>query len=241
MKRVIWVPLLAALVSCNTVGFDAVSISPIYGWVDGCNQVKVSGTAFGDDLAVSITMPDASGVDVSAELGGLVHAGDDPSVTDERIKALNVGFYVLGTMPASPVASKGYASVVVTSGDQTATLDEAYYYVACPADGYLEYADPVSAIASGTPITLGGCSLDASRMMVQLVDTTGAPAGAPASLTSSCGTATVSFAAPSVPDGDYYITIVDTKGNLLWGEPCGIQDSATYYCTDFPITYGGAK
>lgn len=241
MKKTIWVPLAAALVSCNKVGFDAVSISPIYGWVDGCNQVRVSGHGFGDDVKVAVSMPDASGVDILADLSNLVLAKDDPAVTDQRLKDLNAGFYVLGTMPAAPSATNGYASIVVTSGDQTDTLDEAFYYVACPTSGYVEGYGPSSGLTAGTDVALSGCSLDAGTMMVQLLDSTGAPAGQPAPLTSDCGTAEVHFAAPSVPDGDYYITVVDTKGNLLWGEPCGIQDSATYYCSDFPVTYGGAK
>ncbi len=241
MKRYTWVPLAAALVSCNKVGFDAVSISPIYSYVEGCNQVRVSGHSFADDVSVVVSMPDAGGNDVTVDLESPVLAKDDPAVTDERLKALNAGFYLLGVMPASPLGTSGYADIVVTSGGVSETLAQAYYYVACPADALVEGYGPSSGVTSGTDIALEGCNLNPDTVSVQMLDETGVPAGTPVPLVSDCRSAQVHFAAPSLADGTYYATLVDAKGNILAGEPCGLQDSATYYCTDYPITYGGAK
>ncbi len=241
MRTYAWMPLAAALVSCNKVGFDAVSISPIYSYVEGCNAVRVSGHGFAEDISVTVSMPDASGVAVTADLESLVLAKDDPAVTDPDLKALNVGFYVLGVMPGAPAGTSGYADINVTSDGVTASLPQAYYYVACPADALVEGYGPSSGVTAGSDVSLQGCNLDAATMQVQLLDETGAPVGQQVPLVSDCRTAAVHFAAPAQPDGTYYVTLVDAKGNVLAGEPCGLQDSATYYCTDYPITYGGAK
>jgi hypothetical protein len=241
VKRYAWMPLLAALLSCNEVGFDAVLIRPIYSYVDGCAAVKVSGHGFAADTTVSVSMPDAGGSPVVVPLDGIVAAKDDPNVEDERLRALNEGFYVTGVMPPAPNGASGYASIIVKSGGLTDTLEDAYYYVACPADGYLESIDPADAIKNGSDVSLTGCNLDAGTMSVQLVDENGQPVGEPIALVSDCGTAQVHFTAPNLSEGSYYVTLVAGDGNLLAGEPCSSQDSATYYCTDFPITFGGAK
>ena len=241
MKRYAWVPLVAGLASCNQVGFDLVSIKPIYSYVEGCAAVKVAGHGFADDLKVTVSMPDAAGSAVEADLENLVLAKDDPAVEDPRLKELNAGFYVLGTMPAAPVGTSGYADITVTSGGETGTLPEAYYYVACPADGYVEGYGPSTGLTAGTSVSLEGCNLNGETMKVQLVDGAGVPAGEPVAIVSDCRTAAVHFDAPALADGDYYVTITDLDGNLLAGTPCSSQDSATYYCTDFPVSYGGAK
>jgi hypothetical protein len=242
VKTLTWVPLLAVLAGCNKLGFDAVSIKPIYSYAEGCAQVKVAGHGFPDEVKVAITQPDVAGVDVVVELEDPVLAKDDPAVEDPRLRELNAGFYVTGIMPAAPAGTTGYASVVVTAGDESETLEDAYYYVACPAAlGYLEGYTPSSGLKTGTPVALTGCNLDAEQVRVQIVDADGQPVGEPIALVSDCRSAEVHFETPELPTGDYYLTLVDAKGNLLAGEPCSSQDSATYYCTDFPISFGGAK
>lgn len=262
MKRYAWLPLTAALVSCNKVGFDAVSIRPIYSYVDGCGSVKISGTGFTTATTAVVSMLDAAEVEVTAPITDIIQAVDDPALdaeaevastdadgvvdqnqkaaTLQRFKDLNAGYYILGTMPAAPAASNGYASILVTQGDTTITLEEAYYYVACPGAPYVESYGPGSA-AAGSEVSLGGCGIDPATMSVQLLDSAGAPAGSVATLSSDCGAASAHFTLPTVADGEYYITVVDADGVILAGDPCGLQDSATYYCTDYPITVGGAK
>lgn|GEM_PF-2133875 len=239
MKRIPWLALLAVSASCNTSGFNAVGISPIYGWADGCTDVKVSGSGFGEDVAVALDMGGAS-----APLENLLAAKDDPTL-DDRLKALNEGFYVLGRTPAAPAGASGYADVVVTTGDASDTIVGGYYYVACPAPGYIEASGPSDGLTAGTPISIAGCGLDTTTLFAQLVDTNGALAGPAVALESDCGTAQVHFAAPDVPAGSYYLSLVDSAGTVVSGGPCPLPDSgdtAYYsYCYEFPLTYGGAK
>ena len=222
--------MLLSLVSCNQSGFDAVSIRPIYGWVDGCNTVSVTGRGFGDDISVTIG---------DQPLGNLQLPPKEDTIQS------NYGYLVTGVMPAS-LNGKGYADVTVTTGGKTDVItgSGAYYYVECPQPGYIETVSPADGVAAGTEITLTGCSIDTANMMVQLVDSTLEPVGSSQALTTVCGTAQVKFTAPAVPtDGTYFVEIVDLSGNVLSGAPCPPPDSAdtASSCSDFPIVYGSAQ
>lgn len=241
MKTFCWLPLAALLVSCNTAAFNAVGISPIYGWADGCTDVKVSGSGFDEDIAVTLDM----GGGASAALDSLVHAVDDPAL-DARLQALEEGYYVLGRTPAAPTGTNGFADVVVTSGGETDTVVGAFYYVACPAPGYIEASGPSEGLTAGTQVAIAGCGLDTTALRAQLVDASGQPAGDAVALQSDCGTAQVHFAAPDLPAGSYYLALVDSGGTIVSGGPCPVPDTGdtgytSSYCYEFPLTYGGAK
>jgi len=220
-------PLLL-LIGCNTAGFDAVAISPIYGWVDGCSTVTISGHGFSEQATATVGGQSVTGITLPE-------------------RALDKGYLFTATVPAASAA--GYADVVVTDGDNTATItgSGAYYYVACPAVGYLESYGPSEGVTAGATVTITGCGFDAAAVRGQIVDAAGSPQGGAFALTSACGTASVSFEAPALADGTWYLELVDADGAVLSGAPCPPEDTATdtsdtgATCTDYPLTYGSAR
>lgn len=223
MRRIMLASAALGVTSCSNLPLDAVSIRPIYGWVDGCTDVKVSGHGFDDDISV--------------KLGG--QALEGLTLPDPEANPLDVGYVVYGVTP--PASEAGYADLEVTSGGETDTVKDAFYYVACPADPYVEAASTDTA-AAGDTIVLSGCNLDASAYQVQV-------GGETVALSSECGTATVSFTAPDLDDGCYYVHMVDASGNVLDGcgaDTCGGYDTgdtgAAMACDGLPtLTYGGAR
>ncbi len=190
-------PLLPAsllLGSCNTAGFDAVSISPIYGWTEGCNTVRISGHGFAPDATVTL--------------------GDLDLAITTRGSGMDEGYWVEGALPANPVTSAGYATVTVNSGGKSDALPDAYYHVACPQSGYLESLDTETA-ASGQTVTLAGCSLDTSALQVRLMGRIGLPI-VQVPLTAGCGTTGATFIAPHLPAGTYDLQVIDTQGAVVF-------------------------
>lgn len=270
MRKNHWValPVLGALLplglqSCaDRVGFGVVSIRPIYGWADGCTPVSVEGHGFGDDVAVTV--------------GGL--ALENAAIPDENTEnpaANERGFVVTGTTPAADAAALAaavagglpgvYAGVVVTSGGDTSEisieeredgLDGDFFYQACPYDAYPEYLSVSEGLAAGTEVAISGCNLqDGYKVKFGvdadgdgLVETTGT-----ADMTTVCKTAEKTFVAPNMPDGTYYLAIVDSADVVVFpaadsgcdpfgavGAQIGGSDTATYdMCDGVPtVTYG---
>ena len=186
-------------------GYDAVSISPIYGWVEGCTTVRVSGHGFADDASVKIG--DLS-LDISA-----------------RGTGLDRGYWVEGTLPPDPVTGAGYATVTVTSDGNASSIEDAFYYVACLQPGNLESLDTETAVA-GQTIGMAGCALDPATLTVELVSRSdGSIARAP--FTSTCGSATARFVAPDLPDGLYDLQLVDAARERIFPPYlCPITDTA---------------
>ncbi len=199
---------LAALVltSCSTQGMDAVSIRPIYGWVDGCTDVQIGGHDFGNDVSVTI------GGNPLANL----------TLPTEADAPLDVGFEIYGTTPAS-TNGKGVSDVVVTTGGVSDTIKDGFYYVDCPAIGYIEAASPTEGVSSGDTITMMGCGMDASAYTVRVGDAT-----TDAQLTSVCSSATVTFTAPAPStDGTWYVGFFDSTGTQVSPDPaCDITQPA---------------
>lgn len=212
--------LPTVLGSCNAtaIGFGAVSIRPIYGYVDGCNAVRIGGHGFDSDVAVTI--------------------GGQP-ITEATLPeegSLDRGFMIDGVAPAG---GPGYADVVVTNGDgQSTTISETYYYVACPSAFYPEALGPNEGIASGTEITVAGCNLNGATQ-VQVGDADPVP------LTPGCGNVTATFSAPNLEPSDeaYPIRFLDAAGDEQFSQPCDgdTGDTALPDCDAYGLTYGGAE
>lgn len=231
MKRILWLAPWTALLggSCNNAGFDAVSIRPIYGWAEGCGPVRVSGHGFGDDVTVSLGDGDVATMQVPLE---------SPTVPSDEV---NKGFYVEGVMPASPGGGGVYADVIVTTGGQTDVIEGAFYYVACPGVGYVEGLAPSEGLLGGETVSLSGCGLDAAGLQAWLVDGAGVPAHqSPLPLTSICRTASVSFTAPALPAGAYYLLLTDLEGNPVSGGAPDTGDTAAL-AHALVLSFGGAR
>lgn len=219
---------LVLLASCNKPGFNAVSIRPIDGWIDGCNAIVIGGSGFGTDVKATI-----GGADILS-----------PSLPDAD--STDYGYMLMGIAPPSATGLKGYQDVVVTSGEKSDTItgSGAYYYKDCPQVGYIETVTPAEGLAAGTSVTLSGCGLDATALKAILVDSTGTQVGSEIALTASCGKGVVTFAAPTVPaDGVYNLELVDGSGAVVAGTPCPPPDTADTSgggCVDFKLTYGAS-
>jgi len=221
--------LLTVFGACNDAGFALVSVDPIYGWTDGCNAITLSGHGFGKD--------------VKATLGGAEITGLTAPEAPKDGRPSEVGYMLSGVAPAG---AKGYADVTLTSGGQTSTLTgtSSYYYVECPAAGTLDAVTPSEGLAGGALVTLTGCGLDSAAITARIVDAAGTPQGTDLPLTSSCGKGTVTFEAPTLADGTWYLELVDVATNTpLTGIPCAPADTADSgsSCTDHPLVYGAAQ
>lgn len=214
--------LFLSLLGCGAP-FDAVAISPIYGWVDGCNTVTITGNRFGSDVTATIGGQPVTGIVLPTA-------------------ALDVGFRFDAVVPAA--SAPGIYDVAVTTGGVTDVITGSggYTYIACPARGTIDATGAASG-AAGDSVGIEGCSLDAG-LKVQLVGSDGVAVGDAATLTSACGTARTTFTVPSVPDGDYYLQLVDEGGAVVTGAICppgDTADTAAPACVDHPFSVGAAR
>jgi IPT/TIG domain len=228
-----WAALASlTLLSCDPYGFKLVSISPIYGWVDGCTDVTVSGHGFDDDITVTI--------------GGTALA--NLTLPDADANPLDVGYLVRGQTPAGS-AGGTFATVSVTSGGETSELVDAFYYETCWYGAYPESADPTEGVTSGATISLSGCNLTAGSVQVRVGTSSNID------LTSVCGSAQATFTAPAVADGCHYLSFYDSAGTELFPASgcdvsldCSTDQSVTADtgvtdpCSGVPtLTYGGGR
>jgi hypothetical protein len=218
--------LLAGLACEDRLGFDAVSLYPTQGWVDGCTNVRMGGHGFTDDFG--------------ATLGGnpisLIEGLPDPDATP-----LDVGFEKFGT---TPPGDQGFADYVATQGDDKSTVTNAFYYQPCPAAPYVEAVD---ASVAGT-ISISGCGFDAASTDAYLVAKGGDPSTVtnPFPVTATCGTAVVSFdTGAGAPPGVYELYLSVDGGKTFIPDPsCIDKDTAdtAVVCESPPVVTikGGA-
>ncbi len=214
---------LSLLTSCNEAGYGLVSISPIYGYTDGCNAITLAGHGFGAKLSATIG---------GSEITAFAAPGDKDLV----------GYQAAGVVPAG---AHGYADIVLTSDGASSTLSGTggYYYVECPAAGTIVSVSQSTELTAGAVITLEGCGLDAATVRARIVDAADGATGADLALSTVCGKGAVSLVAPALADGTYYLELVDVgTGMVLSGAPCGPIDTAdtASSCTDYSLTYGVA-
>lgn len=223
LPLVLLAPILIAVSSCNTAGFAAVSISPIYGWTGGCNTVRVSGHGFAEDATVTV--------------------GNVELPITARGEGIDAGYWVEGALPADAASAAGYATVTVHSAQQSDSLPDAYYFVACPADGNLESLDTETA-AGGQTVAMQGCGLSAD-LSVRLTLRGGSGADAvQVPVTPTCGSTQAGFSAPSMADGLYDLALVDTAGDVVFPPyPCPADptDTAAAMLWCPTLTYGAAE
>lgn len=227
--------MLGLLAGCEgRLGYEAVDISPGYGYVDGCDSVQVSGHGFGEDPSV-----------ISATIGP--NPLEDITFPDPAENPFDVGFVFFGTIPTA-TGEAGPVDVTVTRSDtgETSTIENGFYYVACPASPTVEAIAPTTGVAAGTTISLAGCDIDTALYNVTLHEPLTGAEVAEADLTAVCSTAVASFAAPDLEDGTYDVVIRDaaTGAALIPAVyPCfpDTADTAASECVAaFQITYGGA-
>lgn len=190
--------LLFGAASCNfPIPMAVVSIRPMYGWVDGCTAVKVGGHGFGDDAQVL--------------LGGT--ALTDLTFPDPEAESLDVGYVLYGVTPPKSDGQPGWVDLTVETGGTSSTVAGIYYYQACPGAPWPEALSVTEGVTAGTAISVTGCSLDAAAYTVKVGDSDPVP------LSSVCGTAQVTFAAPQQDEGTWFLGFFDSAGIQVYPDP----------------------
>jgi hypothetical protein len=212
------VGLLSLQAACNDAGFAVVSISPIYGFEDGCTEVKVSGHGFAEGA--------------KATLDG--YELDNIAYPDTSTKPLDLGFVLYGRTPSH---EPGFVDLIVFNPDETwSRVRKAFYYVACPGSPHVETVSPRTDVRSQDVIVLDGCSLDSNDLFVTVGDSEPLP------LSPSCGSARVTFMAPTLPAGAYALRLLDGGGHEVWPlADCDSGDTSGDCQEPVMLVYGGEE
>jgi hypothetical protein len=194
--------LLAGLACEDRLGFDAVSLYPTHGWVDGCTTVKMGGHGFTDDFSATL---DGAAIEIDE---------DNPEVLP-----LDVGFEKWGR---TPPGEHGFADYEATDGGESAKVTNAFYYEVCPGAPFVETVEAVD----GT-VTISGCGFDAASIDAYLVLKGGDPTKEKpfTDVGAVCGTAIVSFGTPGTP-GVYELYLSIDGGDTLIPDPGCKEDTA---------------
>jgi hypothetical protein len=210
--------LPALLLGCNDAGFDAVTIRPTSGWVDGCADLTIAGHGFDNGVTAKIGPNEVTNI----------------TLPDAKKDPLEVGFEFFAV---SPPGEQDFHDVVVTNGDgESATINKGFYYAMCTRAPLVESATP--AATAGAQITVTGCGF-AADMQATLVSLDDETVTASAALALECSTAVVSFAAPALPDGSYLLEITDAAGAVLYPlSLCDTADTGNNCDQPYYITYG---
>jgi hypothetical protein len=198
--------LLVGLACEDRLGFDAVSLYPTFGYVDGCTNVRMGGHGFTDDF--------------SATIGG--NPVTDITDPDPDVDPLDQGFEKYGVTPAG---EQGFADYKATDSGESVTVTNAFYYLACPGAPYVEHVEALD----GT-VTISGCGFDAASTSVYLVpkggDVTKAGKG-PFDVSEGCLTASITISpGAGAPPGVYDVYLSLDGGQTFIPDPACKEDTA---------------
>jgi hypothetical protein len=165
MQRLILWGSVAGLASC-LIKPQLVTITPDYGYVDGCIDVTLAGHKLGENATATIG---------SGELP-LTPAEEDTNAGEH---AQDIGFEYTGQVGPAP-EGPGWYDVTMKVDGEDLVLKNGFYYRACPAtfsvDAFGGPADPTNVVA-GDQIFLQGCGLG-DQVTIEIVDPTVPDTGA---------------------------------------------------------------
>jgi hypothetical protein len=217
-----------AAVGCALLAPRFESVTPEYGYVDGCTPITLGGADIGTEATVTIA---------GQPLLAIAAAAYDTAFPEW---AQDVGFEYTGLTPPAPSGQPGYVDVVMTipadkeGGDAIVrTLPKGFYYLACPAEVHVDalglptadetgdtFGPVAQPTAAGATIDVSGCGLDAASVVAELRNPADGAVVATMPLEATCGTAEVQFTIPAetVP-GTYFFTL-SKDGVVAYGESC---------------------
>lgn len=217
LKKMLLLPAVAALMSCNTPSFRVVTVKPIYGWTDGCTEVRVSGSGFDEASTLSVG---GTSVDVIA-----------------RGEGADAGYWVNAYTPPSSTGASGDVDVTLTSAGESGTITGGFHYVQCPEGGTVDnvYASatipepydpwtpaaPSSSVTSGTDVTITGCGIDFTSLKVKLVSEADGTEANLITPTQTCGTGVGHFTVPTLTDGAWDVLLVDANDTIFYPSDYG--------------------
>lgn len=212
MRRLVLWSLVAGFTACLLKPTLA-TITPSYGYVDGCQAILIQGHHLGENASARIG---------SEPIADLTPAQRDPNVPAH---AQDVGFKYFGTTPPAPDGKDGWYDVVMTVDGEDLVIREGWYYRPCPATFAVDtYTVPADA-GIGSTLYFEGCGLG-GNVTLEFLDAALAPV-ASANLVSDCSTAEVHADVPVLPSGDYTMQLVATDGTTFSLQACFSESGDT--------------
>ena len=203
MRRYIWWGTAAGFTAC-LVRPTLASITPDYGYADGCIDVVIQGHHLGTEGTAKIG---------NSEFLALAPAEADPKRGEH---AQDVGFLYTGLVPPSPDGTAGWYDVVLTVDGEELTIEDGFYSRSCPGSFVVDVADVPAQGAAGDRLNFEGCQLD-DEVTVQFLDGYGVVVQT-AALVSDCSTARVHAVVPTLPPGVYAVQLVHEDGTVFAGD-----------------------
>jgi hypothetical protein len=198
------------------------TITPDYGYADGCQQVILQGHHLGENATAKLVGPGGSADFL--EFRAATREDDMEGVPEH---ASDVGFKYYGTVPASPDGGSGWYDVVLTVDGEELTIDQGWYYRSCPGAIVVDAYDIPPEAAVGATLTFQGCNLTEGTEL-QLVDPISLAVVGSAPLQSVCSTAITTADVPSVAAGTYNLQL--SNGTDLYPfEVCAGHSASTGY------------
>jgi hypothetical protein len=239
MRRLMMWSAIAGFTAC-LIRPTLVSVTPEYGYVDGCTEVLISGHDLGVAAKAKLK---GKGGEVDIELSP---AEPDPKKPEW---AQDVGFDYTATMPPSP-AAEGFYDLILTVDGEELEISQGWYYRTCPGgfrvDHYqipYEGAGTQTVTAGGT-IAFQGCGLTTDVVLEFLRGTDGTgTVAATASAVEDCSTAAIHFVIPALEPGqDHTMQLVFPDGTVMpLSDSCFTESGDTAGCLDLAVINGGAR
>ncbi len=228
MRRLVWWGSVAGFTACLNQP-TLVSVTPDYGYVDGCIDVVVQGHHLGSEASAKV------GDDAFLELAA---AEEDP---DRPEHAQDVGFLFTGRVPPSPSGEAGWFDVTVTVDGEDLVLRDGFYFRSCPGSFVVDVADVPDQAVPGDLLRFVGCELD-EDVTVEFRDAYDVVVEV-ASVVSDCSTARVHAVVPTLLPGVYRVQLAHADGTVYLG-PCSQGSGDTGLSCDeifLEITSGSAR
>ena len=187
------------------------TITPQYGFVDGCVDLTIQGHHMGEEATLVLSNEDN---ELELEL--------TPPEYDDTVlaRAQDIGFLFTASIPAGalPAGAGGFFDATLVVDDFEDTIPDGWYFRNCPNDLAVEgevFADP---LIGGSTVLLFGCGMDVSTVTATVYDVDCNVVEAGIALTSVCGTTDTSFSLPTgLADGDYTMTLDGPNGEYDLG------------------------
>lgn len=227
MRRILLWSALAGFAAC-LIRPTLVSMTPDYGYADGCFDVVVQGHNLGTEAKAKVG---------SEPFLAFTAAENDPKLPEH---AQDVGFKYFGTVPPSPSGEPGWFDVVLEVDGEELTLRDGIYYRSCPGSFVVDAITVPAEGVAGDPIAVVGCQLD-DEVQVQFLDLTGVVIST-APLVSDCSTAQVHADIPGdLPAGDYTVQLVHDDGTVYAGDCYADSGDTGLTCVPLLLTVTGRR
>ncbi len=180
------------------------TITPDYGYADGCDTVIVQGHHLGTNATARIGS--AEFLSLTAWEDSMTDRDQDGEPDKIPPQGTDVGFKYIGVVPPSPDAAPGWYDVVVTVDGEELTINDGWYYRSCPGPIVVDAYDIPAEATQGDTLSFEGCNLNADTTEVQFVDAATLEVTS-AALVSDCSSRFVHADVPNLAAGVYNVQL----------------------------------